>query len=59
VIERLAQNLFICPSTVAQHAAHGLFRAGQPGGIRTRRAEFKARRDYFVPALNRLGLTCR
>ena len=57
VIERLAQNLFICPSTVAQHAAMACFDADSLAEYERRRAEFKARRDYFVPALNRLGLT--
>jgi aspartate/methionine/tyrosine aminotransferase len=57
VIERLAQNLFICPSTVAQHAAMACFDADSLAEYERRRAEFKARRDYFVPALNRLGLS--
>lgn len=56
VIERIAQNLFICASTVAQHAALACFEAGSLQEYERRRAEFKARRDYFVPALNRLGL---
>jgi aspartate/methionine/tyrosine aminotransferase len=56
VIERLAQNLFICPSTIAQHAALACFEADSLAEYERRRAEFKARRDYFVPALNRLGL---
>lgn len=57
VIERIAQNLFICPSTVAQHAALACFEAGSLQEYERRRAEFKARRDYFIPELNRLGLT--
>jgi aspartate/methionine/tyrosine aminotransferase len=56
VIERLAQNLFICASTVAQHAALACFEAESIAEYERRRAEFKARRDYFVPALNALGL---
>ncbi len=56
VIERLAQNLFICASTVAQHAALGCFEAESIAEYERRRAEFKARRDYFVPALQALGL---
>jgi aspartate/methionine/tyrosine aminotransferase len=48
----LAQNLFICPSTVGAARRTGLLRARQPGRVTNdRRAEFKARRDYFVPAL--------
>jgi aspartate/methionine/tyrosine aminotransferase len=56
VIERLAQNLFICASTVAQHAALACFETESIAEYERRRAEFKARRDYFVPALNALGL---
>ena len=57
VMERLAQNLFICASTVAQHAALACFEAESIAEYERRRAEFKARRDYFVPALNALGLS--
>ena len=56
VIERIAQNLFICASTVAQHAALACFEPESLAEYERRRAEFKARRDYFVPELNRLGL---
>ena len=55
-IERLAQNLFICASTVSQHAALACFETESLAEYERRRAEFKARRDYFVPALNALGL---
>ena len=55
-VERLAQNLFICASTVSQHAALACFEAESLAEYERRRAEFKARRDYFVPALNALGL---
>ena len=57
VVERIAQNLFICASTVAQHAALACFEAESLAVYEQRRAEFRARRDYFVPALNALGLT--
>ena len=57
VIERIAQNLFICPSTIAQHAALACFEPDSLTEYERRRREFKARRDYFVPELNRLGLT--
>jgi aspartate/methionine/tyrosine aminotransferase len=56
VIERLAQNLFICPSTLAQYAALACFEPDSLALYERRRAEFKARRDYFIPALNALGL---
>ena len=56
-IERLAQNLYICPSTVAQHAALACFEPESIAEYERRRAEFQKRRDFIVPALNRLGLT--
>ncbi len=57
VIERLAQNLFICPSTIAQHAALACFEPESLALYEHRRTEFKARRDYFIPQLNAMGLT--
>jgi aspartate/methionine/tyrosine aminotransferase len=57
VVERLAQNLFICASTIAQHAALACFEPESLAEYEKRRAEFKARRDFFIPELNRLGLT--
>jgi aspartate/methionine/tyrosine aminotransferase len=57
VIERIAQNLFICPSTIAQHAALACFEPDSLAEYERRRAEFRARRDYFIPQLNRLGLS--
>ena len=55
-IERLAQNLFICPSTVAQHAALACFEPESIAEYERRRAEFRARRDWFIPALKAMGL---
>ena len=54
-IEKLAQNLFICPSTIAQHAALECFTPASLALFEERRAEFAARRDYLVPALRELG----
>lgn len=56
-VERLAQNLYICPSTVAQHAAIACFEPESIAEYERRRQEFKARRDFLVPALDELGLT--
>jgi len=56
-VERLAQNLFICASTIAQHAALACFDPTSIAEYERRRAEFRARRDFVVPALNQLGLT--
>ena len=57
VVERLAQNLFICASTISQHAALACFEPESIAEYERRRAEFKARRDYFIPELNKLGLS--
>ena len=55
-VEQMAQHLFICPSTIAQHAALACFEPESLAIYEARRAEFKARRDWFVPQLNALGL---
>ncbi len=55
VVERLAQHLYICPSTVSQRAALACFEPDSIAEYERRRAEFKARRDYFIPALRSLG----
>ncbi len=55
-LERLAQNLYICPSTVAQHAALACFEPASLQLFEQRRAEFQARRDAFIPALRSIGL---
>ena len=56
-VEKLAQNLFICASTIAQHAALGCFEAASLALYEERKAEFRRRRDYIVPALRELGFT--
>ena len=55
VIERLAQNLFLCPSAIAQHAAMACFEPDSIAEYERRRGEFKARRDWFIPALKEIG----
>jgi aspartate/methionine/tyrosine aminotransferase len=55
-VERLAQNLYICPSTVAQRAALTCFEPESIAEYERRRAEFRRRRDYIVPALGSIGL---
>ncbi|MFT5589958.1 MAG: aspartate/methionine/tyrosine aminotransferase [Bradyrhizobium sp.] len=54
-VEKLAQNLFICASTIAQHAALGCFESASLALYEERKAEFRRRRDYIVPALRALG----
>jgi len=55
VFEKLAQNLFICAPTVAQHAALACFHPEALAMFEQRRLEFQRRRDYLVPALRALG----
>ncbi len=55
-VEKLAQNLYICASSVAQHAALACFDAESMAEYERRRDEFKSRRDFIVPALQALGL---
>jgi aspartate/methionine/tyrosine aminotransferase len=55
-IEKLAQNLFICPPTLAQHAALAAFHPDTLAIVEARRAEFQRRRDFLLPALQQLGL---
>jgi aspartate/methionine/tyrosine aminotransferase len=55
-VEKLAQNLYICASSVAQHAALACFAPESLAEYERRRAEFRARRDFIVPALEALGL---
>jgi aspartate/methionine/tyrosine aminotransferase len=54
-IEKLAQNLYIAPSTVAQHAALAAFLPEARAILEARRQEFRARRDLLLPGLRQLG----
>ena len=54
-IETLAQNLFISPSAVAQHAALACFTPETLAIAEARREELDARRRFLVPALESLG----
>lgn len=54
-IEKLAQNLFISPSTPAQYAAMAAFRPETIAILESRRAEFRRRRDFLAPELEKLG----
>jgi len=55
-VEKLAQNLTLCPPTVAQHAALAAFAPETIALLEARRAEFRARRDFLAPALEAIGL---
>jgi len=54
-VEKLAQNLFICAPTIAQHAALACFTPEALAIFEARRLEFQRRRDFLVPALRGLG----
>lgn len=54
-LEKLAQNLYISASTVAQHAALACFAPATLEILEARRGEFARRRDYLLPALRELG----
>ncbi|MCP1574042.1 pyridoxal phosphate-dependent aminotransferase [Herbaspirillum rubrisubalbicans] len=56
-VEKLAQNLLICASSIAQHAAVACFTPETIAVYEARKAEFKRRRDYIVPALESLGFS--
>lgn len=55
VMERMAQNLFIAPNTIAQHAARAAFAPATLAILESRRRLFEARRDHLYPALRELG----
>lgn len=55
-VEKLAQNLTLCPSTPAQYAALAAFEPATIALLEERRAEFRRRRDFLAPALESLGL---
>jgi aspartate/methionine/tyrosine aminotransferase len=55
VFEKLAQNLFICASTLAQHAALGCFEPDALALSESRRLLLRDRRDAVIPALERAG----
>jgi aspartate/methionine/tyrosine aminotransferase len=54
-IEKLAQNLYISPSTLAQHAALAAFEPETIAILEVRRRELESRRDFLLPALESLG----
>ena len=54
-VEKLAQNLVLCPSTPAQHAALAAFAPDTIAILEERRAEFRHRRDFLAPALEAIG----
>ncbi len=57
VLERLAQNYYICPSTLAQHAALACFQPETIAICEARREELAARRALVLEGLERIGLS--
>ena len=55
-LEKLAQNLYISASSIAQHAALACFAPQTLEILEERRHAFQQRRDYLLPALRALGL---
>ncbi len=54
-IDKLAQNVFLAAPTPSQYAALAAFEPQTLALLEARRDEFRARRDYLVPALRALG----
>jgi aspartate/methionine/tyrosine aminotransferase len=54
-LDVLAQNLFLAAPTPAQHAALAAFDPATLEILEQRRGEFRARRDFLLPALRSLG----
>jgi len=54
-LEKLAQNLYISPAALSQHAALACFTDAGYAIAEARRAEFEARRNYFANALSKIG----
>jgi aspartate/methionine/tyrosine aminotransferase len=54
-VGKLAQNLFISPSAVAQHAALAAFDPATIDIVEARRRELDERRRFLIPALEGLG----
>jgi aspartate/methionine/tyrosine aminotransferase len=54
-IDRVAQNLFLAASTVAQHAALAAFEQETIEVLERRVEKFRERRDYLLPVLREMG----
>ncbi|WP_340570209.1 pyridoxal phosphate-dependent aminotransferase [Stenotrophomonas sp. G106K1] len=54
-LEKLAQNLYISASSIAQHAALACFSEEAMTIFEQRRQAFQQRRDFLLPALRELG----
>ncbi len=53
--EKLSQNIYLSAPTPSQHAALAAFEPETIAILEARRTEFKARRDFLLPALHDIG----
>lgn len=56
-LDRLAQNIFLAPSTPAQYAALAAFSPQSLAIMEQQRQELLLRRDFLLPALRELGFS--
>jgi len=54
-VDKLAQNIFLAPPTLAQYAAMAAFDADTTEILEAQRQAFKQRRDFLLPAIQALG----
>ena len=54
-IQKIAQNVYISPPTISQYAALAALDATDD--VAEMRSTYRARRDFLVPELSRLGFT--
>jgi len=54
-VDKLAQNLFLAPSTISQYAALAAFDDDTTAILEQRRLEFQRRRDFLIQAITDLG----
>jgi aspartate/methionine/tyrosine aminotransferase len=56
IVDKLAPNLFLCASALAQHSALACSCAEAMAAYESQRLTFAHRRDFLAPALQTLGL---
>jgi aspartate/methionine/tyrosine aminotransferase len=54
-VEKLAQNIFLAPSTLSQYAAMAAFEDESVAILEQHRQEFQRRRDFMAAAIQELG----
>ena len=54
-VDRVAQNIFLAPPTISQHAALSAFEPATEEILQRRVTMFKERRDYLLPVLGEMG----